>query len=77
MELKDWTEFCILWNDGVGAKQLAGKFGVSIATIRNWVVKLRKQGVNLDRRSKDYRDINVDALNAEIRKAKIRRAAGA
>ena len=64
---ESWIEFAKDWNAGKTAQELAEKYGVGKATVRNWVAHLRKKGVNLTKRVKGGYPIDVKKINAALK----------
>lgn len=65
----DFLKFAVDWNAGLTAKKLAVKYGIDVATVRNYVSALRNKGVNLEKRVKSHLDIDVKAINDGLIKA--------
>ena len=62
-----WVQFAKDWNSGMSAADMAKKYAVGQATIRNWVATLRKKGVNLKKRVKGGYPIDVEKINAALK----------
>ena len=69
-EVKMAIEFARDWNNGVSVADMASKYSIKPATVRNRVASFRKKGVNLVPRSRGFSlgEDDVKKINAAIAK---------